>query len=276
MRTIRAIAAPDPNRAGFARRAGDGWRCAAGFAPPARADRCADPAAPAYQKQALAEVDHDGTRLGFPALAFTSGHGTIASFLRTSYSVRTMIKTLTRTGDILALVIDKALLEATGITADSELRGIDRRGRHPDLARPIQEKDGADPDDSRRPRPETCRGVQAARRVDPSAFDVRRLMAVEFLTLDEVLAIHAHHIRRYGGRAGLRDRALLESALAMPKATFAGNELHSSITEKGAAYLFHLVKNHRSSTVTNAWAWPAAWSFFASTESTSLPRTMSS
>lgn len=69
-------------------------------------------------------------------------------------------------------------------------------------------------------------------------------MAVEFLTLDEVLAIHAHQIRRYGGRRGLRDRALLESALAMPKATFAGNELHSSITEKGAAYLFHLVKNH--------------------------------
>jgi len=32
-----------------------------------------------------------------------------------------MIKTLTRTGNSLALVIDKALLEATGITADSPL-----------------------------------------------------------------------------------------------------------------------------------------------------------
>jgi antitoxin component of MazEF toxin-antitoxin module len=32
-----------------------------------------------------------------------------------------MIKTLTRTGNSLALVIDKALLEATGITADSQL-----------------------------------------------------------------------------------------------------------------------------------------------------------
>jgi antitoxin component of MazEF toxin-antitoxin module len=32
-----------------------------------------------------------------------------------------MIKTLTRTGNSLALVIDKAILEATGITADSQL-----------------------------------------------------------------------------------------------------------------------------------------------------------
>lgn len=32
-----------------------------------------------------------------------------------------MIKTLTRTGNSLALVIDKGLLEATGITADSKL-----------------------------------------------------------------------------------------------------------------------------------------------------------
>jgi death on curing protein len=69
-------------------------------------------------------------------------------------------------------------------------------------------------------------------------------MPVEFLTLDEVLAIHAHQIQRYGGRLGLRDRALLESALALPRATFGGEELHSSMSEKGAAYLFHLVKNH--------------------------------
>ncbi len=32
-----------------------------------------------------------------------------------------MIKTLTRTGNSLALVLDKPLLEATGITADSKL-----------------------------------------------------------------------------------------------------------------------------------------------------------
>jgi len=66
----------------------------------------------------------------------------------------------------------------------------------------------------------------------------------QFLTLDEALAIHAHQIARYGGALGVRDRGLLESALAMPAATFAGDYLHPSLPEQAAAYLFHLVKNH--------------------------------
>jgi len=69
-------------------------------------------------------------------------------------------------------------------------------------------------------------------------------VAALFLTLDEVLAIHAHQIGRYGGALGIRDQGLLESALAMPEATFAGEHLHPSLPEQAAAYLFHLVKNH--------------------------------
>ena len=69
-------------------------------------------------------------------------------------------------------------------------------------------------------------------------------MRAQFLTLDEALAIHAHQIARYGGALGVRDRGLLESALAMPAATFAGDYLHPSLPEQAAAYLFHLVKNH--------------------------------
>lgn len=69
-------------------------------------------------------------------------------------------------------------------------------------------------------------------------------MRTLFLTLDESLAIHAHQIARYGGALGLRDKGLLESALAMPAAGFAGESLHPSLAEQGAAYLFHLVRNH--------------------------------
>ena len=69
-------------------------------------------------------------------------------------------------------------------------------------------------------------------------------MSALFLTLDEALAIHAHQIARYGGALGVRDRGLLESALAMPAATFASEYLHPSLPEQAAAYLFHLVKNH--------------------------------
>ena len=65
-----------------------------------------------------------------------------------------------------------------------------------------------------------------------------------FLTLDEVLGIHADQIRRYGGRPGLRDLGLLQSALAMPETTFEGEFLHGTVFEKAAAYLFHLTRNH--------------------------------
>ena len=65
-----------------------------------------------------------------------------------------------------------------------------------------------------------------------------------FLTLDEVLAIHADQVARYGGALGIRDRGLLESALALLEAAFSGTDLHPTLHEKAAAYLFHLVKNH--------------------------------
>jgi death-on-curing protein len=65
-----------------------------------------------------------------------------------------------------------------------------------------------------------------------------------FLTLDEVLGIHADQIRRYGGRPGLRDLSLLQSALAMPETTFDEEFLHGTVFEMAAAYLFHVARNH--------------------------------
>jgi death-on-curing protein len=65
-----------------------------------------------------------------------------------------------------------------------------------------------------------------------------------FLTLDEVLAIHADQIRRYGGKGGLRDLALLQSALGTTETTFEGDYLHTDMFEMAAAYLFHIVRNH--------------------------------
>ena len=65
-----------------------------------------------------------------------------------------------------------------------------------------------------------------------------------FLSLDEILEIHEEQIERYGGAAGLRDPAGLESAVATPQATFGGEFLHTSIPAMAAAYLFHLCQNH--------------------------------
>ena len=69
-------------------------------------------------------------------------------------------------------------------------------------------------------------------------------MDPQFLTLDEVLSLHADQIQRYGGTDGLRDAGLLSSAIAMPQASFGGEFLHPTLFEMAAAYLFHLTQNH--------------------------------
>jgi death-on-curing protein len=65
-----------------------------------------------------------------------------------------------------------------------------------------------------------------------------------FLNLDEVLAFHEDQIRQHGGSTGIRDRGLLESALAAPAATFGGTFLNGDLFEMAAAYLHGLCSNH--------------------------------
>jgi death-on-curing protein len=69
-------------------------------------------------------------------------------------------------------------------------------------------------------------------------------MAARFVSEEIVLTIHADLIRRYGGEPGLRDRGLLESALAQPRMTAGGRFLHRTLFEKAAAYGYHLCNNH--------------------------------
>lgn len=52
---------------------------------------------------------------------------------------------------------------------------------------------------------------------------------IHFLELDDLLETHAFQIATYGGDTGLRDRNLLESAIAQPQATFGGNYLHTDL-----------------------------------------------
>lgn len=69
-------------------------------------------------------------------------------------------------------------------------------------------------------------------------------MATKFIPEELVLTIHADLLQRYGGQPGLRDRGLLESALAQPKMTFGGKEVHKTVFDKAAAYGFHVCSNH--------------------------------
>jgi death on curing protein len=61
----------------------------------------------------------------------------------------------------------------------------------------------------------------------------------EFLTLTEVLAIHADQIERYGGSHGVRDRGLLESALYRPQTGY-----YADVLEEAAALWESLSQNH--------------------------------
>jgi death-on-curing protein len=67
---------------------------------------------------------------------------------------------------------------------------------------------------------------------------------VDYLTLEEVLLMHARLIQRTGGSGGVRDMGRLESALARPQATFEGRDLYPDLWNKAAALMASLIKNY--------------------------------
>ena len=65
-----------------------------------------------------------------------------------------------------------------------------------------------------------------------------------FLTVENVLALHADAIAEFGGAEGTRDPGLLESAVELVRQTFDGTYLAASIPAMAATYWYHLVMNH--------------------------------
>ena len=64
------------------------------------------------------------------------------------------------------------------------------------------------------------------------------------LTVGEVLELHRLVLEQSGGPDGLRDQNGLESAVAQPGMTFAGQDLYPTMVETAAALCFSLVMNH--------------------------------
>ncbi len=69
--------------------------------------------------------------------------------------------------------------------------------------------------------------------------------AAQFLSVDDVLAIHEDVIEHKGGQGGVRDHGLLESAVMMAQQQFAGEYLHPDLPTMAAAYLFHISQHQR-------------------------------
>ena len=64
-----------------------------------------------------------------------------------------------------------------------------------------------------------------------------------WLSAGQVRMLHAESLRLFGGRAGLRDIHLLESALARPRQRFAYGD-DPDVFDLAAEYAFGLARNH--------------------------------
>jgi death-on-curing protein len=64
----------------------------------------------------------------------------------------------------------------------------------------------------------------------------------KWVTYDQIIAIHARQLRRFGGAAGLRDEAMLRSALERPINKFRYEQAELPVL--AAAYAYGLAKNH--------------------------------
>jgi death-on-curing protein len=65
----------------------------------------------------------------------------------------------------------------------------------------------------------------------------------EWITEEDVLAIHNEQIATHGGGAGVRDMGLLQSAIARPQNAFHYNQI-VSLDKLAAAYAFGIAKNY--------------------------------
>jgi death on curing protein len=80
----------------------------------------------------------------------------------------------------------------------------------------------------------------------------------DYLTLADVLAIHADLIERYGGSPGLRDAGLLEAALFRPQTGY-----YPDLIEEAAALWESLAQNHAFVDGNKRVGFAAAYTFLA-------------
>jgi len=80
----------------------------------------------------------------------------------------------------------------------------------------------------------------------------------DYLTVAEVLAMHADQIERYGGSPGVRDPGLLEAALYRPQTGY-----YTDLIEEAAALWESLAQNHAFIDGNKRTAFAATYTFLA-------------
>ena len=81
---------------------------------------------------------------------------------------------------------------------------------------------------------------------------------IDYLTVAEVLAMHADQIERYGGSQGVRDYGLLEAALYRPQTGY-----YADLIEEAAALWESLSQNHPFTDGNKRTAFAATYTFLA-------------
>ena len=67
---------------------------------------------------------------------------------------------------------------------------------------------------------------------------------MRYLTLAEVLDLHRRVMEQAGGSPAVRDLGGLISAVAQPRVTFEGHDLHPTAADKAAALCVSIIVNH--------------------------------
>jgi death on curing protein len=80
----------------------------------------------------------------------------------------------------------------------------------------------------------------------------------DYLTVAEVLAMHADQIQRYGGVRGIRDQGLLEAALFRPQTGY-----YADLIEEAAALWESLAQSHAFIDGNKRTAFAATYTFLA-------------
>ena len=65
-----------------------------------------------------------------------------------------------------------------------------------------------------------------------------------FLAVDDVILLHQKSLERFGGASGIRDVALLESAVEHVRMVLFGKPIYNDVFLIAAVYCFHIIKNH--------------------------------
>ena len=67
---------------------------------------------------------------------------------------------------------------------------------------------------------------------------------MRYLTIDEVLVLHAYQVDKFGGNPNVLDIKLLESALARPQTILSEKEMFPTVYDKAAVLAIGIIKNH--------------------------------